>query len=134
LYLLLTIETAKPIFSTPILLISAGPLGWWLSARYVLKRDPSNSLDHPSLRYGSQDDRYTKLCYRNHNHHLAFLSIPCVYIPGLAYSLYDGQKKQETLVSEDIRKNAVHNVPSFLEVMGFSFFPGSVLAGPQVST
>jgi lysophospholipid acyltransferase 5 len=80
---------------------------------------------------------YLHVMYSNEIHPIAWTIPHCVMVLkmiGLAYSLYDGQKKQETLVSEDIRKNAVHNVPSFLEVMGFSFFPGSVLAGPQVST
>ncbi|CAI8007646.1 Lysophospholipid acyltransferase 5 [Geodia barretti] len=78
---------------------------------------------------------YLHIMYSNEIHPIAWTIPHCVMVLkmiGLAYSLYDGRKKQETLVSEDIRKNAVHSVPSFLEVMGFSFFPGSVLAGPQM--
>ena len=83
---------------------SAGPLGWWLSARHVLKRDPSNSLDHPSLRYGSQDDRYTKLCYsRNHNHTLHFCQFISQDLPTVSMTVERNRCALHTIQFYNIR-------------------------------
>jgi lysophospholipid acyltransferase 5 len=77
---------------------------------------------------------YLYMMYSNEIHPIAWTIPHCVLVLkliGLAYSLYDGNKKQENL-SEEMRSCAVHKVPPFLEFTGFSFFPGSVLAGPQI--
>lgn len=50
---------------------------------------------------------------------------------GLSFNLYDARKKEEDL-NEDFKKIVVRKVPSFLEVTGFSYFCGTVLAGPQL--
>jgi lysophospholipid acyltransferase 5 len=78
---------------------------------------------------------YLHVKLSNEIHPIAWTIPHCVLVLkliGLAFSLYDGQKKQEAITSEEVRKNAVPEVPSFFEVMGFSFFPGAVLAGPQM--
>ncbi|XP_001604606.2 lysophospholipid acyltransferase 5 [Nasonia vitripennis] len=51
---------------------------------------------------------------------------------GLAYDIHDGQKKEEKL-SETQKLTALREQPSFLEMAGFCYFPGSFLIGPQFS-
>ncbi|XP_075232979.1 lysophosphatidylcholine acyltransferase 3 protein nessy isoform X2 [Lycorma delicatula] len=51
-------------------------------------------------------------------------------LSGLAFDLYDGCQPLESLSSEN-KKVALKQVPSFLEVLAYSFYPASFLVGPQ---
>lgn len=49
---------------------------------------------------------------------------------GLVFDVYDGTKNPEAL-PHDQKRTALVNVPTFLEVMGHSYFFGGFLVGPQ---
>lgn len=51
-------------------------------------------------------------------------------LSGLAFDIYDGSFPDEKL-SKDSKKLALREVPSLLEIAGFSYFPTSFLVGPQ---
>ncbi|KAL5491535.1 hypothetical protein EMCRGX_G016837 [Ephydatia muelleri] len=51
---------------------------------------------------------------------------------GLSYNLYDAKRNPAT-ISDDMKLVAVAEKPSFLELLGFCYFMGSVLSGPQMS-
>lgn len=51
---------------------------------------------------------------------------------GIAYNLYDGTKDQIEL-NEEQKETCISKLPSFFEVMGYSYHFGTVLAGPQFS-
>ncbi|XP_065679505.1 lysophospholipid acyltransferase 5 isoform X1 [Hydra vulgaris] len=56
----------------------------------------------------------------------------CLRLIGLAWDVYDGLQNPETL-SEDQKKNCVKNVPTILELFGFSYCFCGFLSGPQFS-
>lgn len=51
---------------------------------------------------------------------------------GLSYNLYDARRNPSEL-SDDMKEVAVAEKPSFLELLGFCYFMGAVLSGPQIS-
>ncbi|XP_064642988.1 lysophospholipid acyltransferase 5-like isoform X1 [Lineus longissimus] len=52
-------------------------------------------------------------------------------LTGLAFDVYDGTKKQETL-SADQKKTALRTMPSIFEVFAHMYFPCAFLVGPQL--
>lgn len=51
---------------------------------------------------------------------------------GLCFDVYDGHRKEETL-SEEQKSLMVTDVPSLLETLGFCYFYGGFIVGPQFS-
>lgn len=51
---------------------------------------------------------------------------------GLAVDYYDGKKEAAALTPEQ-RRYAIREVPTFLEICGFSYFYGAFMVGPQFS-
>ncbi|ELT92172.1 hypothetical protein CAPTEDRAFT_182891 [Capitella teleta] len=53
-------------------------------------------------------------------------------LTALAFNLYDGSKNEDELSAEQ-KETALKDVPSLLEMTGFSYFFGAFLTGPQFS-
>lgn len=58
--------------------------------------------------------------------------ILCLRLIGLSWDCYDGKQKKEKL-SADLQTTCYNGIPTFVEVMGYSLFFGSFMAGPQFS-
>jgi len=56
----------------------------------------------------------------------------CLKLIGLAWDCYDGSQKKENLQKYQL-DTCYEEMPSFLEILGFSYFFGSFLAGPLFS-
>ncbi|XP_067050596.1 lysophospholipid acyltransferase 5-like [Acropora muricata] len=54
----------------------------------------------------------------------------CLRLIGLAWDYYDGNQDQEKL-SEDLKKTAIHECPSLLQMASYTYFFGGFLVGPQ---
>ncbi|XP_048581170.1 lysophospholipid acyltransferase 5-like [Nematostella vectensis] len=57
--------------------------------------------------------------------------ILCLRLMGLAWDYYDGNNINNNEVSEDMKTTMIHQPPSLLEMLGYSYFFGSFLVGPQ---
>lgn len=58
--------------------------------------------------------------------------IMCLRLIGLAYDVYDGTQKAESLSAEQM-ENALPYKPSLCQMLGFSYYFGGFLVGPQFS-
>ncbi|KAK2557365.1 Lysophospholipid acyltransferase 5 [Acropora cervicornis] len=54
----------------------------------------------------------------------------CLRLIGLAWDYYDGNQDQEKL-PEDLKKTAIHECPSLLQMASYTYFFGGFLVGPQ---
>nr|XP_018895702.1 PREDICTED: lysophospholipid acyltransferase 5 [Bemisia tabaci]XP_018895703.1 PREDICTED: lysophospholipid acyltransferase 5 [Bemisia tabaci] len=50
---------------------------------------------------------------------------------GLVFNYYDGNRRDQEKLSNDMKEVAIKRMPTILEVLGFSFFPSSFMIGPQ---
>jgi lysophospholipid acyltransferase 5 len=74
--------------------------------------------------------------FQSHQVHPIAWTIPhsvlVLKLIGLAYDAYDGQKDKMTL-SDEQKERCLPQIPSFIDFLGFSYFFGNVMAGPQMN-
>jgi lysophospholipid acyltransferase 5 len=74
--------------------------------------------------------------FQSHQVHPIAWTIPhsvlVLKLIGLAYDACDGQK-DKMILSDEQKERCLPQIPSFIDFLGFSYFFGNVMAGPQMN-